>query len=132
VAESSTHRSMKEAVRTELEREHYQVVEEPLFPPARWITWSGYRPDLLGYRSDDQTQELVLVECETHPSMPRFLAKNFSSLSFQPSITREGSIRRILAVPQGRLHAVDLGLRRRWDIWLIGRAGSVQKLLRLD
>lgn len=122
---------MKEVVRTELEHERYQVVEEPLFPPARWITWSGYRPDLLGYRSDNQTQELVVVECETHPSMHRFLAKNFSSLSFQPSITRAGSIRRILAVPQGKLHTVDLSLRRHWDIWLVGHAGSVQKLLKL-
>lgn len=132
MAESSIHRSMKEAARTELERECYQVVEEPLFPPTRWISWSGYRPDLLGYRSDGHTQELVVVECETHPCMHRFLAKNFSTLSFQPSITRVGSIRRILAVPQGRLHDVDLSLRRRWDIWLIGCTGSVQKLPMLD
>jgi hypothetical protein len=132
VAESSVHRSMKVAVRAELEREYYHVIEEPLFPPADWISWSRYRPDLLGYRSDRLTQELVLVECETHPNMRRLRTKNFSSISFQPSITKAGSIRRILAVPQGRLHSVDLGLRRHWDIWVIGHSGSVQKMTRLD
>ena len=122
---------MKEIVRRELGSEEYHIVEEPLFPPASWISWSTYRPDLLGYRLDGRTEELVIVECETHPSMGRFRSKNFSSLSFQPSLLREGSIRRILAVPQGRLRAVDLGLRRHWEIWVLGRKGPVQKLARL-
>lgn len=122
---------MKDIIREELERDNYQVVEEPLFPPARWIAWSTYRPDLLGYRSDSLTQELAIVECETHPSMNRFKSKNFSSLSFQPSIFTEGSIRRILAVPQGKLHAVDLSLRHRWEIWVLGRKGPVEKVARL-
>jgi len=107
------------------------VVEEPLYPPADWISWSTYRPDLLGYRSDREAEELVIVECETHPNMSRFGSKNFASLSFQASIFREGSIRRILAVPQGRLAAVDLGLRQHWEIWVLGRTKPIQKMPRL-
>ena len=122
---------MKDIVREQLERDNYRVVEEPPFPPARWISWSTYRPDLLGYRSDGRTQELAIVECETHPSMNRFKSKNFSSLSFQPSIFTEGSIRRILAVPQGKLRAVDLALRRNWEIWVLGNRGPVEKMARL-
>jgi hypothetical protein len=43
--------------------------------------------------------------------MGRFRLKNFSSLWFQPFFFQSGSIRRILAVPQGRLRALDLELR---------------------
>jgi hypothetical protein len=122
---------MKEIVRGELTNESYRVVEEPLFPPAAWISWSTYRPDLLGYRLHGQTEELVIVECETHPNMNRFRSKNFSSLSFQSSIFSEGRIRRILAVPQGKLSAVDLGLRRGWEVWVLGRSKPLQKVPRL-
>jgi hypothetical protein len=122
---------MKGMVRADLECEHYQVVEEPLSPPAKWISWSTYRPDLLGYRLEKKTEELVIVECETHPNMNRFRSKNFSSLSFQPSEFRTGLIRRILAIPQGRLHGVDLGLRSEWEIWMLGRNRPVEKLAKL-
>ena len=110
--ESDLHRSMKKIVRGELELDRYTVIEEPIFPPTRRISWEAYRPDLLGFRSDSLTEEIAVVECETHPSMPRFTSKNHSSLWFQPSVLRDGSIRRILAVPRGKLHAVNLGLRQ--------------------
>jgi len=132
VAESAVHRTMKEIVRTELASEDYRVVEEPLGPPARWISWSTYRPDLLGFRIDSGTEELVIVECETHPNMRRFRSKHFSSLSFQSSMFRQGSIRRILAVPQGKLGSVDLGLRRGWEVWILGRRKTLEKMSRLD
>lgn len=120
VAESEVHRSMKRVVRNELERERYAVLEEPAFPPGEKTTWESYRPDLLGYRSDGGAEELVLVECETRPNMKRLGAKNHSSVWFQPYLFRRGSVRRILAVPQGQLHAVDLRIRETWEVWVLG------------
>jgi hypothetical protein len=127
VAESQVHRSMKAIVRHELEQERYAVVEEPLFPPGEKVSWTSYRPDLLGYRSEDGTEELVLVECETHPNMRRLGAKNFSSVWFQPYLFRRGSVRRILAVPQGKLHSVDMKIRDSWEVWVVGGNSAMEK-----
>jgi hypothetical protein len=119
---------MKAIVRAELERERYAVVEEPLFPPGRKASWTSYRPDLLGYKSDEEMEELVLVECETRPSMRSLSSKNHSSVWFQPYLLRRGSVRRILAVPQGKLRAVDMRLRDRWEIWVLGATGPLEKV----
>ena len=127
VAESAVHRSMKSIVRAELEQERYAVVEEPLYPPRRKAHWRSYRPDLLGYRSEGGVEELVLVECETRPNMRRLGAKNHSSVWFQPYLFRRGSIRRILAVPQGRLRAVDMSIRDEWEIWVVGEKSAMEK-----
>ena len=126
--ESSTHRHMKQIMREELEGEGLSVVEEPFFPPADWISWSTYRPDLLGFRQRESREELAIVECETRPNMKRFASKNYSSLWFQPSILKEGSLRRILAVPRGKLASVNLRLRSGWEIWVIGKSGPTEKL----
>jgi hypothetical protein len=128
VAESTVHRSMKAIVRSELERERYAVVEEPLYPPGRKASWSSYRPDLLGYRSEAGTEELVFVECEAHPNMKRFGSKNHSSVWFQPYLFRKGSVRRILAVPQGRLRGVNMEMRGLWEIWVLGSKRPVEKI----
>ena len=128
MTESDLHRSMKSIVRGHLEMDNYSVVEEPLFPPAEWIHWEAYRPDLLGLRSDDRSEQIVIAECETHPNMKRFTAKNYGSLWFEPSILCDGSIRRILAIPRGRLSALDLELRRRWEIWVLGPTGPILKI----
>ena len=127
VAESDAHRSMKAVVRKELERARYAVVEEPLRPPGRKVSWRAYRPDLLGYRSEDGKEEIVLVECETHPNMKRFEGKNSSSVWFQPYLFRKGSVRRILAVPQGKLKSVDLRIRNRWEVWVVGETSPLAK-----
>ncbi len=127
VAESQVHRSMKSIVRHELEKERYAVVEEPLFPPREKVSWSSYRPDLMGYRSEGGEEELVLVECETHPNMKRLGAKNTSSVWFQPYLFRRGAVRRILAVPQGKLRSVDLRIRGRWEVWVVGQNSAMEK-----
>jgi hypothetical protein len=127
VAESAVHRSMKTIVREELEHERYAVVEEPLFPPRRKVYWRSYRPDLLGYRSEGGLEELVLVECETRPNMRRLGAKNHSSVWFQPYLFRRGSIRRILAVPKGRLRSVDMKIRDEWEVWVVGDNSAMEK-----
>ena len=127
MAESNVHRSMKALVRGELEREHYAVLEEPLYPPGNKVSWRSYRPDLLGYRSMNGVEELVLVECETHPNMKRLHAKNHSSVWFQPYLYRQGSVRRILAVPQGKMRKVDMKIRDMWEVWSLGRKGPIEK-----
>lgn len=127
MAESSVHRSMKAIVRHELEQERYSVMEEPPFPPGEKVSWSCYRPDLLGYRAENGAEEIVLVECETHPNMRRLGAKNHSSVWFQPHLFRRGSIRRILAVPQGRLGSVDMRIRDRWEVWVVGATSAMEK-----
>ncbi len=118
---------MKAIVRQELEQERYAVVEEPLFPPGKKVTWSSYRPDLLGYRSEGGLEELVLVECETRPNMRRLGTKNVSSVWFQPYLFRRGSVRRILAVPQGKLGSVDMKIRDRWEVWVVGSGSAMAK-----
>jgi hypothetical protein len=118
---------MKAVVRHELEHERYVVVEEPLSPPGKKVSWSSYRPDLLGYRSEGGTEELVLVECETRPNMRRLGAKNFSSVWFQPYLFRRGSVRRILVVPQGRLRSVDMKIRDKWEVWVVGANSAMEK-----
>lgn len=126
--ESPTHKHMKAVVKGELEKEGFGVVEEPPFPPADWISWSTYRPDLLGFRVQERKEEIAIVECETRPSMRRFASKNYSSLWFQPSVLSTGSLRRILAVPRGKLCAVDLRLRSGWEIWVIGNEGLSERV----
>lgn len=75
---------------------------------------------------------LVLVECETRPSMKRFRLKNHSSVWFQPSLFGRGSVRRILAVPQGKLRAVEMHLRDEWEIWVLGPNGPLLKTGRVN
>jgi hypothetical protein len=127
VAESAVHRSMKAIVKEELEAERFAVVEEPLIPPGDKVTWSSYRPDLLAYRSEDGAEELVIVECETHPNMRRLGSKNFASVWFQPFLFRNGSVKRILAVPQGKLGSVDMKIRNEWDVWVVGANSAMTK-----
>lgn len=127
VAESDVHRSMKAIVRAELEGERYAIVEEPLFPPGRRVSWSSYRPDLFGYRRQDDGEEIVLVECETHPNMRRLGMKKHDTVALQSFLFRESSVRRILAVPQGRLGSVDMSVRSSWEVWVVGRSRVVQR-----
>ena len=118
---------MKAVMRRELELAGYAVVEEPALPPRKRVSWRAYRPDLLAYRSEGGREELVLVECETRPNMKRLGAKNTSSVWFQPYLFRRGSVRRILAVPQGRLKSVDLRFREKWEVWVVGASTPLAK-----
>jgi hypothetical protein len=122
---------MKAVARQELEKEMYSVVEEPLYPPARWMSWETYRPDLLGYKQSATGEQVAIVECETRPNTRRVRSKNYASLWFQPTLYREGSIRRILAVPRGKLGSLDLRLRSDWEIWVLGGNGLSLRLPRL-
>ena len=127
MAESRVHRSMKAIVKSELQKEDYAVVEEPLFPPGERVSWSSYRPDLLGYRSNGGAEELVLVECETHPNMRRLRSKKYSTVWLQTYLFREGSLRKILAVPQGKLGSVDMKIRSEWEVWVVGPRSPMER-----
>ena len=129
--ESKVHRSMKAVVRGELVREDYSVVEEPCSPPGERVSWSSYRPDLLGYRSGAGTEELVLVECETHPNMRRLRSKRYRTVSFQTFLHGRGSLRKILAVPQGRLGSVDMKIRDEWEVWVVGSKSPMERFPRV-
>lgn len=118
---------MKAIIRRELERDDY-VVEEPLFPPGKRVSWSSYRPDFLGYRSKEGMEEIVVVECETHPSMKRLGTKKHTSVWFQSHLFGRGSVRKILAVPQGKLGSVDLRTRGEWEVWVVGSKSSMSRL----
>lgn len=131
VAESETHRSMKSIVRKELERERYTVVEEPFYPPTR-VSWTSYRPDLMGYRSESGTEEVVLVECETRPSIRKLMAKNSTSAWFQPHLFGRGSLRRVIAVPQGKLKSINMRARGAWEVWVIGSSSSLERIPPLE
>ena len=118
---------MKAMVKGELERDRFAVVEEPSYPPGKKLRWTSYRPDLLGYRAEGGEEEVVLVECETHPNMRRLMSKNASSVWFQPHLFRRGAVRRVLVIPKGRLKSVDLRIRDRWEVWVVGGASPISK-----
>jgi len=120
--ESQLHRDMKAVVASELTKEGYQVVEEPLWPPNRLVAWEAYRPDLLGIAQTDSREEYALVECETRPTTKRLLAKNIWRVELQASIDRQPRLRRILVVPRGKLGALDPKLRRSCEIWVADKA----------
>ena len=107
------------------------MIEEPLFPPGERVSWSSYRPDLLAYRTSGGSEELVLVECETHPNMRRLQAKRYRTVSFQTYLSRRGSLRRILAVPQGRLKMVDMKIRSEWEVWVVGSSSPMERFSRI-
>ena len=111
---------MKSSVAEELEKENYLVFEEPLFPPNREVSWHTYRPDLFGVRSSSECKEYAFVECETRPNINRLLRKRYDTICVQTDLQRRSSVRRILAIPRGKLTAMDLIIRHEWEVWIVG------------
>jgi hypothetical protein len=111
---------MKSSVAEDLEKENYLIFEEPLFPPTRDITWHTYRPDLFGVRASTESKEYAFVECETRPNIQRLTRKRYDTISVQTDLQRLSSVRRILAVPRGKLTAMDLRVRHDWEVWIVG------------
>lgn len=120
MAESGLHLMMKSSVADELEKEDYLVFEEPLFPPSRGVSWHTYRPDLFGVRASPSAKEYAFVECETHPNIHRLLRKRYDTVCVQTDLQRESNVRRILAVPRGKLTAMNLRVRDEWEVWIVG------------
>ena len=130
MTESQTHRAMKAAVKRALMDDDYVVTEEPSSPPGERVSWSSYRPDLLGRRLRGGTEEVVLVECETHPNIRRLRAKGHESVILQPRLFERGSVRRILAVPQGKLGSLDMKVRSEWEVWVMGPGSPLETFAR--
>jgi hypothetical protein len=64
--------------------------------------------------------------------MKRLGEKNASSVSFQPYLFRKGSVRRILAVPRGKLRSVNLRIRDSWEVWVVGPTSTMEKYPTFD
>ncbi len=120
VSESGLHLMMKSSAAEELEKENYLVFEEPLFPPGREVRWHSYRPDLFGVRASIESKEYAFVECETRPNIHRLLRKRYDTICIQTDLQRRSSVRRILAIPRGKLTAMDLSVRHDWEVWIVG------------
>jgi hypothetical protein len=117
---------MKESVWRELVAEGYSVFFEPPYAPSRFLSWTSYRPDLLGIRDSAARQEYAFVECETRPSGRRLASKNFRSVEVQTRLNAEMHVRGILVVPRGRLASVDSSVRLSWETWIYGE-GAFQR-----
>ncbi len=127
LAESSLHRRMKSDVTSQLEMEGYSVIREPLAPPAGFLEWERYRPDLLGIKMRDGALAYAFVECETHPSTRRLNSKNYHSVVAQGVLDCSLSLRRIVVVPHGTLRRLDPKVRIHWEVWVYGE-GDFDKI----
>ena len=121
--ETRLHESLKEAAFHELAKEGYDLYVEPLEPPLERLTWSFYRPDILGVICDEKELRLVVVECETNPQIRRIkrkISKIKHSFSFQKRLNEEHLFRLLLVIPYGMLHKVhNPGIHKdipvKWD-----------------
>jgi hypothetical protein len=111
---------MKARIAIELIHEGYRLFPECDDSPVDIVNWSRYRPDLFGYRKETDGTSFVFVECETHPNLKRLESKNYNSAGIQQNLFNADRLRRILAVPRGRLGSLDLKARRKWEIWVVG------------
>jgi len=118
MAESILHLRMKERTSWELAKEGYRIFVEPAFAPSSFLTWSEYRPDIVGVKLRPAREEYAIVECETRPSARKLDSKNFRSVEIQGRINSEVSLRRILVVPRGTLGRFDSSVRRSWETWI--------------
>lgn len=126
--ESSFHRLMKGTVSRELVAEGYHLHLEPLNPPLERLTWSCYRPDVLGLKDGESKLRVALAECETNPGISRMEGKNAKvrRIVLQPFLDESHELRLILAIPCGMFSRVNHAqIRRLWEIWMINQRGRI-------
>jgi hypothetical protein len=63
--------------------------------------------------------------------MRRLGAKRHGTVWFQPYLFRRGSVRKILAVPKGRLASVDMKTRSEWEVWVVGASSPLERFPRV-
>ena len=73
--ESQLHELFKDVLCEELEKEGYHLYVEPSESPLERLSWSYYRPDVLGVSCKENECKVVLVECETTPKSGRINEK---------------------------------------------------------
>jgi len=129
MTESGLHLFMKQVAVDALNEEGFLTFLEPEYPPVDHVRWANYRPDIFGVKRTDETDEYVFVECETRPASSLLTRKKISSITVQRELLREANQRLILAIPAGRLRALDMKLRSRWELWLISsRSGEITRV----
>lgn len=124
-SESEFHLRMKLAASSRLSEEGFVTFLEPPFSPEGLLSWSRYRPDVLGMKRSGNGLSCCFVECETNPSPLRLGRKRVSSVNFQSQLFEYSNIGFVLMIPEGQLRRVsDPSIRRSWNIWTYGRAGG--------
>jgi len=127
--ETRLHNLLKTVAFSELEKAGYDLFVEPSESPVARLSWSFYRPDILGILSSETEFKLILVECETDPRMGRVRGKGVRIrryLTFQRRLNETCDTRLLLVVPSGKLRAINaLDVRRLWEIWIVNYDGKV-------
>jgi hypothetical protein len=126
--ESDFHKLMKDSVASELSYEGYQLHVEPLNPPLDRLTWSYYRPDILGLKDGESKMRVVFAECETNPCISRIKGKNtqVKRIVLQTFLDENHELRLILAIPCRMFSRVNISqVRRLWEIWIINQKGRI-------
>jgi hypothetical protein len=113
----------------ELLAEGYILYAEPLGSPVKRISWSAYRPDLLGLQVTHNTFKLVFVECETVPTKTRVNQKTErikASFRFQKRLHESHHLRSLLIIPPLTFNKINCKtIRRFWEIWIINQKGTI-------
>lgn len=127
--ESRLHELLKEAALTELGREGYYLYVEPSNPHSWRLSWSLYRPDILGTLANEAEFRFVLAECETNPRIRRIkgkISKIKRNLTFQKRLNERSFLRLLLVIPAGMLYRVNNHeVRRLWEIWIVNYRGKI-------
>ncbi len=127
--ESRLHLIFKQRVMKELLAEGYSLYAEPVEPPVKRLSWSAYRPDVLGIQMSDNTFKLVLVECETAPTKIRVSKKTKrikESLRLQKCLNESHYLRSLLVIPPLTFKKINCKtIRNFWEVWIINRRGTI-------
>jgi len=127
--ETGLHNLLKTVAFSELEKEGYDLFVEPSESPVVRLSWSFYRPDILGILSSETEFRMILVECETDPRRSRVRGKGLRIrryLTFQRRLNEACDARLLLVVPSGKLRSIDdSDVRRLWEIWIVNYDGRV-------
>jgi len=127
--ESDLHGLLQETVLEELGREGYEIYVEPPNPPLGRLTWSSYRPDILGVIREEIGLSVVLAECETNPDVRRVKTKTSKigrTFKMQKRLNEKHLIRLLLVIPAGALHKVNhRPIRSFWEIWIVNKKGEI-------
>ena len=133
MVESNLHIFLKKRAIEYLTQYGYSTYLEPAWSPVPYVQWQNYRPDILGVKIHPTCSEYAFVECETRPRLKRISKKRTASITFQSKLTGPTHLRLILAIPTGTLRALNLRVRRHWEIWIIDYvSGAINKIDRLD
>jgi hypothetical protein len=127
--EGQLHLIFKQCVMKELLAEGYILYAEPLGSPVKRISWSAYRPDILGLHVTPNTFKLVFVECETAPTKTRVSQKMErikTSFRFQKRLNESHQLRSLLIIPPLTLNKINCKtIRSFWEIWIINQQGTI-------